>query len=152
MPSTWLRVPGSSYCSSGSEAARCPAPGLEFRVLLTVLLVPRRHGAQHLASSSGFFLLILLVPRRHGAQHLASSSGSFLLFRGGTVPGTWPRVLWARCGVYSRVRLYSSYGLDWCLPVRVRFGVQVTPALDTGNTVPSRVKLGLADSDSERNI
>ena len=35
-------------------------------------------------------------------------------------------------------------------PDRVRFGVQVTPALDTGETVPSSVKPGLADSDSER--
>ena len=70
------------------------------------------------------------------------------------MPGIWPRVPDPSDTVRGdpRVHLYSSYGLDWCVPVRVRFGVQVTPALDTGNTVPSRVELGLADSDSERNI
>ena len=51
-----------------------------------------------------------------------------------------------------RVPLYSSLRSWLVSPGRVRFGVQVTPALDTGKTVPSRVKLGLADSDSERNI
>ena len=69
-----------------------------------------------------------------------SSSYSFW-FRGGTVPRIWPRVPDS-----------SSYGLDWCLPVRVRFGVQVTPVFDTRRTVSIRVKLGLADSDSERDI
>ena len=58
----------------------------------------------------------------------------------------------ARCLASDLDFWYSSYGLDWCLPVRVRFGVQVTPVFDTRRTVSIRVKLGLADSDSERNI
>ena len=88
------------------------------------------------------YCLTYLLPVSSGSEaawclHPASSSGTFGHGAGSTPVFTY---------------YLTSYGLDWCAPVRVRFGVQVTPALDTRRTVSSRVKLGLADSDSERNI
>ena len=192
-----LKVTGTlSYLltiSSGSRAARCLASGPEFRVLtyyffwfrggtvpriwpwvpgsyLLFLLVPGRHGASHLALSSGF---LLTIPSDSGAARCLASGPEFRVltyysfwFRGGTVPRIWPRVpgsssysFWFRGGtvprIWPRVPESSSYGLDWCLPVRVRFGVQVTPVFDhwaVSVSGPSVLSLGwLIATDSERN-
>jgi len=115
----------SSYLltiSSGSGIARCLASDLEFRILLTI------------SSGSGI------------ARCLASDLEFRILLTISAGSGT------ARCLASGLEFWYSSYGLGWCRPVRVRFGVPVTPVFDTRKTVSIRVKLGLADSDSERNI